>query len=359
MEVDQKKLTQLTKKEVKAFPTKMPYNPRPELFAKQIKKWCHLTGLKLKVQICYSPTEFHKYLLKKNSKFIEIEDLKKFFPHEKTPDDPTAAQTQVLYHHILDTVALAAYQREWHQSSPLVNPIRQLIIAAGRLNRNIFLGNIHRRAIMEKALDTAKDAPFKSKGHFQLLYQSMLDCGISNFCITKGEAYGTLYALPFPKVKLNNQNQLHCADGPAMVWPKGAKRYALNGVIVPKEIVMTPKEDLTPNMIFKIRNIESRRAAIEKMGIENLFNKSKTKKIDTWREYELYDIQTFKYIPDKTRPDMSLQEELEQFFSILKMKCPSKGKSYFLRVPPVIRSAREAATWINLGKDPERFQVEM
>lgn len=43
---------------------------------------------------------------------------------------------------------------------------------------------------------------------------------------------------------------------------------------------------------------------------------------------------------------------------LLKMTCPSTGHVHALRVPPHIRSAHEAACWINHGIDPTTFAIE-
>ncbi len=42
----------------------------------------------------------------------------------------------------------------------------------------------------------------------------------------------------------------------------------------------------------------------------------------------------------------------------LKMVCPSTQHIHVLRIPPNIRSAREAAKWINWGIDPNEFSRE-
>ncbi|MEG4023441.1 hypothetical protein QT996_11640 [Microcoleus sp. S13C4] len=43
---------------------------------------------------------------------------------------------------------------------------------------------------------------------------------------------------------------------------------------------------------------------------------------------------------------------------LLKMTCPSTGHLHALRVPPKVRSAKEAISWVNWGIDPEEFQVQ-
>lgn len=43
---------------------------------------------------------------------------------------------------------------------------------------------------------------------------------------------------------------------------------------------------------------------------------------------------------------------------LLKMTCPSTRFIHALRVPPDVRSAREAIRWVNWGTDPEEFSVQ-
>lgn len=43
---------------------------------------------------------------------------------------------------------------------------------------------------------------------------------------------------------------------------------------------------------------------------------------------------------------------------LLKMTCPSTSFIHALRVPPEVKSAREAISWVNWGIDPEEFGVQ-
>nr|WP_226582714.1 hypothetical protein [Microseira wollei] len=51
------------------------------------------------------------------------------------------------------------------------------------------------------------------------------------------------------------------------------------------------------------------------------------------------------------------QVDVEPIY-LLKMTCPSTGFIHALRVPPSMKSAREAIRWVNWGIDPEEFAVE-
>jgi hypothetical protein len=43
---------------------------------------------------------------------------------------------------------------------------------------------------------------------------------------------------------------------------------------------------------------------------------------------------------------------------LLKMTCPSTGLIHALRVPPNVRSAKEAIRWVNWGTDTSEFSVQ-
>ena len=71
-------------------------------------------------------------------------------------------------------------------------------------------------------------------------------------------------------------------------------------------------------------------------------------KLDSWQEYTLLKIENYTEINPETSETMHL----------LKMICPSTGFIHFLRVPPNIKEARVAITWVNWGVSPEDFAVQ-
>ncbi|HDP36498.1 MAG TPA: hypothetical protein ENN27_01310 [Candidatus Atribacteria bacterium] len=144
-----------------------------------------------------------------------------------------------------------------------------------------------------------------------------------------------------PKISLKN-GVLHNETKEAVLWENGEKYYFLNGVHVDKDIVLTPAEKLDPQLLIKETNAEVRREIIRKIGIDRILQKLQGKLLDTWREYELYRIENIDIEP----------------VHVLKMRCPSKGLFYSLRVPPEITKAYEARVWISNGKKPEEFLCE-
>ncbi len=145
-----------------------------------------------------------------------------------------------------------------------------------------------------------------------------------------------------PKFSFNKNNQLHNEQKEAILWENGEKYYFLNGVRVNEEIVLIPAEKLNPELLIKENNAEVRKEIIRKIGISRILQKLEAKKLDSWREYELYRIENIDIEP----------------VQILKMVCPSKDILYTLRVSPEIKTAREAIVWVNNGIEPEQFLVE-
>ncbi len=91
-------------------------------------------------------------------------------------------------------------------------------------------------------------------------------------------------------------------------------------------------------------NAEVRKTLIQGIGYERIYRELKSFRLDVWREYTLL------------RIDGSYQD-LEPIV-LLKMTCPSTKSIHLVRVPPNIRSAREAISWANWDVDPEKFVVE-
>lgn len=94
--------------------------------------------------------------------------------------------------------------------------------------------------------------------------------------------------------------------------------------------------------ILRERNAEVRKLIIENLGWPKILSDLHGELVDGWNEYELYRIQ----------PKDRLMREP---FLLLKMRCPSSGSDYVLCVPPKMKTASEAITWVNSGIAPADF----
>lgn len=133
-------------------------------------------------------------------------------------------------------------------------------------------------------------------------------------------------------VKRNENGDLHCVDGPAIAWQDGYCEYALNGVWMEKEIVMTPAEEIDPEIILKEKNAEIKREIVRKIGVERICEKLKAESIDKMDNYELLMLDLG---DGRSRP-------------YLKMKNPSLDGVYHIEgVEPKIKTVKEALAWRN------------
>jgi len=216
---DQKILTDLLQKAVDEFPDKIVYNQKPEATQKRLQKWAYLTGQDLIPKIVNSPQKFKK--LFRWTPSTTMADLSNFYT--KTPSNKN----------IPPCISMGIHGQEIDQK-----PISRIMNIIGSIVRPgtiaLSLRMIHREAVFETYLSVQQNPTHIAHGNFQELYRIMKNCGISHLFLTKGQNKNILYALPFPKAQTNAQGRLHCETGPAMEWPSGTKRYAINGVVVPK-----------------------------------------------------------------------------------------------------------------------------
>lgn len=132
-------------------------------------------------------------------------------------------------------------------------------------------------------------------------------------------------------VRTDENGALHAGDGKAIEWRNGWGLYALNGVVVDEDIVMTPARDLDPQRILTTQNAEVRREIIRKIGIERAILGLKAKTIDAWDGYELLELPPIEGMTIKA--------------VYLKMRNPSTGTYHVEGVPPEIRTCRGALSW--------------
>ena len=82
---------------------------------------------------------------------------------------------------------------------------------------------------------------------------------------------------------------------------------------------------------------------IQGIGYDRIARELAAVELDTWQEYTLLKIDT--------------NVDVEPIY-LLKMTCPSTGFIHALRVPPDVRSAKQAIRWVNWEIDPEEFSVQ-
>lgn len=131
---------------------------------------------------------------------------------------------------------------------------------------------------------------------------------------------------PKPKELYLENDNLHRDLGPALCYGDGQSLYCLNGVIVPKEIVMTPAEELDPGLALKEENAEVRAQIVQKIGMERIAELLDREVIDSDDDgYELWKIEF---------------EGIDMRY--LKMVNPSTGTIHVEGAPPGTETVAEA-----------------
>lgn len=158
-----------------------------------------------------------------------------------------------------------------------------------------------------------------------------------------------------------NRNNLHAEGGPAVVFPDSfGTSYFYHGTELPQYIGMVHPSQWQPQWILQEQNAEVRRWLIQEIGYARMCQELQAEELDLWREYTLLKLAVYDDYSQtpELHPWQRREEVKGEATYLLKMTCPSTGCIYAIRVPPNIHSAREAATWINWGSDPEWFALE-
>lgn len=133
--------------------------------------------------------------------------------------------------------------------------------------------------------------------------------------------------------KWDDQNRLHCANGPALQYADGWSMYVWHGTRVRREWIETP-DDVNPTLVLTWENIEQRRALAEILGWDKVIS--------------LLDAVTIDKDPDPmvgelievTIPEIGAER-------FLRVRCPT-GRDFTLApVDSSVQTAREAnaGTW--------------
>lgn len=174
------------------------------------------------------------------------------------------------------------------------------------------------------------DGKLDSKSYidsFKILFKA-IDAGLGNF-----EIYEDILIIKsVPKLKTNLDGQIHCINGPALKNISGEYEYYYENVRVSEKIILQP-ELITISDILNEKNQSVRNVMIERYGLEKFLNDLKYEIIDSCSN-EDGENQLLKVNLNEREPMM-----------YVKVICPSTKKYYFLRVPPNMKTVKEAIAW--------------
>lgn len=131
-------------------------------------------------------------------------------------------------------------------------------------------------------------------------------------------------------IKMDEDNRLHCENGPAILYDDGFAVYAWHGVRIPGEWI-TNKSSLTPKIALTWENMEQRRAACEILGWVHILNELDAKVLDVDPDPQI-----------GTLVEVNIPEiGKERFIRVL---CGT-GREFAIPVPPDMKTALEANAW--------------
>ncbi|MBV6621923.1 MAG: hypothetical protein KI793_03045 [Rivularia sp. (in: Bacteria)] len=145
------------------------------------------------------------------------------------------------------------------------------------------------------------------------------------------------------KLYFDNENRLHAEGKPAMQFADGYSVYAYHGTTLPEKYGKHHSKEWQPSWLLQERNAELRKILIQEIGYSRILEELQAVELNTYQEYTLLQINS--------------DIDIEPIY-LLKMICPSTGDIHVLRVPPQMKTAREAITWINWGIPPEDFAIQ-
>ena len=155
-------------------------------------------------------------------------------------------------------------------------------------------------------------------------------------------------------LRRDDRGRPHCAEGPAIAWPDGLVAHAWHGVAVEPWVITDPGR-ITVEAIDAERNVEVRRILVERFGEERLVREGGATLVNedatgrlwrrplkrvSWRDPDNEPVVMVEVANSTPEPD-------------------GTRKTYFLRVPPTMTTARAAVAWtFGLGAVEYRPVVE-
>lgn len=167
-----------------------------------------------------------------------------------------------------------------------------------------------------------------------------------------------LVCLGRPVVHQNRDGELHNDEGPAVVYPDGAKQYWVDGHalgVLGEKIVDKP-ETLTLEDIARELNEEIKRLAIEAYGWGRYLDEIGAKVVDR-RENDVDNtieaLVEIEEIMEGSRWDQSSRRFVQEGTPIKRRKlvlaCRSTARQYFLAVPAETQTCEEGQQWLHAG----------
>ncbi|MEZ0295255.1 MAG: DUF6745 domain-containing protein [Candidatus Methylacidiphilales bacterium] len=135
------------------------------------------------------------------------------------------------------------------------------------------------------------------------------------------------------------------ADSGVTALPQSLQGAPLRwrGVAVDEQLVFHP-ETLDISTILKDTNIERRRIALDRVGREKLFSHPSARILDTDTD------------PGGQRRLLQIPLHGDEPMVLVSVNCPSTARHYLIRVPPTMKTCRQAIAWTAGFDNPDDYQ---
>ena len=195
-------------------------------------------------------------------------------------------------------------------------------------------------------IDAGPGTPIPDGGFLRTLYELRVSAG--PVLLLRNEVVVSERPLV---ARVDAEARLHAELGPAMAWPDGFEVWAWHGVVVPDWVARDPGS-ITAERIDAERNAEVRRVMVERFGVERLMRESGGEVIHEdetgrlWRRRvgPVTGPRSWTQALSWNRPPT---HEVVVMVEVINATPEPDGtfRTYFLRVPPDIRTARAAVAW--------------
>lgn len=133
------------------------------------------------------------------------------------------------------------------------------------------------------------------------------------------------------RLGIDDRKRLHAEDGAALSFDGGYKIYSWHGITVSEEAILEP---ISLDLINSTRNAEIKRCLLERFGTARYIVESKARAVQRDEFGTLYRI-------DIEGDEPLVMVEVENSTP----EADGTSRTYFLRVPPDVGSARQAIAW--------------
>jgi hypothetical protein len=131
-------------------------------------------------------------------------------------------------------------------------------------------------------------------------------------------------------IRRDEQGRLHSDRSMSIRFRDGWGLWHWHGVEVTEQIILKPYE-LKAKQALEERNAEIRRVMVERIGMERFLSEAGASQIHRHDMGDLFSI--------------DLPGDPERVLRAVRVKDPSTGRFYFLRVPPTVNRADDAVAW--------------